>query len=107
MSLPVFSAKKIVMSFRISGSFIIAKNNNNLSSLGLKLTFRSPLFFTVIKLYEYKVTEHLFGSLSYRISGVLYFKNAVVAKLLINVSVFASLFELKFSFDLLKSLLKK
>lgn len=106
MSLPVFSAKKIVMSFRISGSFIIAKNNNNLSSLGLKLTFRSPLFFTVIKLYEYKVTEHLFGSLSYRISGVLYFKNPVVAKLLI-VSVFASLFELKFPFDLLQSLLKK
>lgn len=106
MSLPVFSAKKIVMSFRISGSFIIAKNNNNLSSLGLKLTFRSPLFFTVIKLYEYKVTEHLFGSLSYRISGVLYFKNPVVAKLLI-VSVFASLFELKFPFDLLESLLKK
>lgn len=106
MSLPVFSAKKIVMSFRISGSFIIAKNNNNLSSLGLKLTFRSPLFFTVIKLYEYQVTEHLFGSLSYRISGVLYFKNPVVAKLLI-VSVFASLFELKFPFDLLQSLLKK
>ena len=106
MSLPVFSAKKIVMSFRISGSFIIAKNNNNLSSLGLKLTFRSPLFFTVIKLYEYKVTEHLFGSLSYRISGVLYFKNPVAAKLLI-VSVFASLFELKFPFDLLQSLLKK
>lgn len=105
MSLPVFSAKKIVMSFRISGSFIIAKNNNNLSSLGLKLTFRSPLFFTVIKLYEYQVTEHLFGSLSYRISGVLYFKNPVVAKLLI-VSVFASLFELKFPFDLLQSLLK-
>ena len=94
------------MSFRISGSFIIAKNNNNLSSLGLKLTFRSPLFFTVIKLYEYQVTEHLFGSLSYRISGVLYFKNPVVAKLLI-VSVFASLFELKFPFDLLQSLLKK